>query len=539
MSAGLIEREVGARCELCDIVLVGCGAVGVSFLANLEASSRSFCGSIVIADPAAEPGRGIAYGRDASSNLLNRSNASISVRADDLQEFFRWFADERAAGRLAPCHAGVPLDPDGYAPRPLFGDYLVSRLRRTVAALKVQGWSVREVRATVMEVAESGDAYAVELSTGKSFLSRSVVFATGNGPSATYRRFEGLPGYIALPYPNEGLSCRIGPDAPVALLGSRLSAVDTAIALSQQGHRGPIFMASRSGQLPMAGGGKSDHVLSSSTLEAARLARAGGAGTVTLKCLMRIMLREIARAGGGRLPVRRITRPELSPTQAFLAFVEEREAGQRKPWQDALIPFNNYVSDFWNALPEGDRRTLMRGAYGAYMGYRVAIPIENARKMADLLNTGRVKNLWPLEDVRHDQHSFELRFGSELRSLTPSRILRVPVLVNCTGLVGGPDTSGGDLYPRLLASGLARRHPFGGVDVDPCTNRLRGERGTARRLFAIGNSTQGVFLLTSNLVLNAAHAARVAQLLLDDLEGTARAAQDIQTLRAETHNVGL
>ena len=77
------------------------------------------------------------------------------------------------------------------------------------------------------------------------------------------------------------------------------------------------------------------------------------------------------------------------------------------------------------------------------------------------------------------------------------------------------------LPPRLLASGLACRHPFGGVDVDPNTNRLRGERGTARRLFAIGNSTQGVFLLTSNLVLNAAHAARVAQLLVDDLENAA------------------
>ncbi|NLA16745.1 hypothetical protein GPU89_03065 [Burkholderia cepacia] len=29
----------------------------------------------------------------------------------------------------------------------------------------------------------------------------------------------------------------------------------------------------------------------------------------------------------------------------------------------------------------------------------------------------------------------------------------MPVLVNCTGLVGGPDASAGPLYPSLIAGG--------------------------------------------------------------------------------------
>jgi uncharacterized NAD(P)/FAD-binding protein YdhS len=501
--------------EPCDIAVVGCGAVGAALLAALEADAGGFLGSVVIVDPAEEPGRGIAYGRDANSNLLNRANAAISVRADDLGEFFRWFAEERAAGRLAPQHADVPLTADGYAPRPLFGDYLVSRVRRTLAALTALGWRVRQERGTVVDIAAESDAYRLTVSNGVSLVARSVVLATGNGPSAAFRRFDGQAGYVALPYPNEGLSRRIGADAPVALLGSRLSAVDTAIALTEQGHRGPIFLASRTGQLPMVGGGNGDHALAPATLEVARHARRAGPGSVSLARLMRLLLREMARAEGRRVPVRSITRPDLSPTQAFLACVEEREANVRKPWQDALIPFNDFVADFWNALPDDDRRRLMRGAYGAYMGYRVAIPLENGRKMADLLRAGRVANLWSLQDVTHDGEAFVLRFGAAVPA--QARALRVPVLVNCTGLAGGPDASAGPLYPRLLAGGLARRHPFGGVDVDPHTNRLIDAHGSARRLFAIGNSTQGVFLLTSNLVLNAAHAARVAGLLLADL----------------------
>ncbi|EKS9794808.1 MULTISPECIES: FAD/NAD(P)-binding protein [Burkholderia] len=505
--------------EPCDIALVGCGAVGASFLARLEVDAGGFVGSVVIVDPAEEPGRGIAYGRDANSNLLNRANAAISVRADDLGEFFRWFAEERAAGRLEPQHANVPLEADGYAPRPLFGDYLVSRVRRTLAALAALGWRVRKERGMVIDINEESGSYRVTVSNGASFVARSVVLATGNGPSSAFRRFEGQEGYVALPYPNEGLSRRIGADAPVALLGSRLSAVDTAIALTDQGHRGPVFLASRTGQLPMVGGGNGNHVLAPATLEVARYARHAGPGSVSLVRLMRLMLREMARAEGRRLPVRSITRPELSPTQAFLACVEEREANVRKPWQDALIPFNDFVADFWNALPDDDRRRLMRGAYGAYMGYRVSIPLENGRKVAGLLRAGRVTNLWPLKEVTHDGEAFVLRFGTGGPTLAPD--LRVPVLVNCTGLVGGPDASAGPLYPSLIAGGLARRHPFGGIDVDPHTNRVIGAHGSAHGLFAIGNSTQGVFLLTSNLVLNAAHAARVADLLLADLASAA------------------
>lgn len=53
--------------------------------------------------------------------------------------------------------------------------------------------------------------------------------------------------------------------------------------------------------------------------------------------------------------------------------------------------------------------------------------------------------------MTHDGEAFVLRFGTGGPTLAPD--LRVPVLVNCTGLVGGPDASAGPLYPSLIAGG--------------------------------------------------------------------------------------
>jgi uncharacterized NAD(P)/FAD-binding protein YdhS len=496
-----------------DILIVGCGAVGVSLLANFQRIAAGRPGtSIAVVDPAAEPGRGLAYGPDLDSNILNRANQSISVLADDQSEFFRWLAGEKAAGRLPARYAGLSLDPDGFAPRPLFGDYLAARARQAVAALRDRGWSIRHERSEACDIESDGRGYRVRCDNGRVWRAGTVILATGNGPSVAHRAFEAISGYVAMPYPTADLVPRIGADTPVALLGSRLTAVDAAIALVEQGHRAPIAMISRSGRLPMVGGGRDGHRLAADTVAAALAARAKGSGSLSLFRVMRILLREIARAEGRPVRAAEILRPDLDPIDFFLKTVADAGAGVRRRWQEALIPFNEFVADFWNGLDGDDQRRLMAGPYGAYMALRVAIPLTNGRKIADLLASGRVVLRWPLRSVRHDGHLFHLDLGGG--EAKTGETLAVPALVNCTGVVGGPDIGGSHLYANLLRSGLVRRHPFGGLDVDRHSNRISNDHGLEEGLFAIGNATSGVFLLTSNLVLNAGHAERVAGTVL-------------------------
>ena len=57
------------------------------------------------------------------------------------------------------------------------------------------------------------------------------------------------PQYIADPWHEPGLA-EVAPEAPVAIVGTGLTAVDVVLSLLDQGHTGPITAISRRGLIP-------------------------------------------------------------------------------------------------------------------------------------------------------------------------------------------------------------------------------------------------------------------------------------------------
>ncbi len=202
--------------------MVGAGFSGV--VASRELLRAGW--QVVLVDPGARPGRGLAYSTAAPWHLLNSPASAMSIEPDDPGHFVRWCQARGVSGE--------------FVSRGLYGDYLVEALR---AADDMGSLTVH--RGRVIRVFEGSVGMIVLLNDGVVIPADRVVLALGNPPPGWVRgatvQDPWAPGAL------DGL-----PDGPVTLIGSGLTAVDVALTLARGGRHPRIEMVSRHGLLPRA-----------------------------------------------------------------------------------------------------------------------------------------------------------------------------------------------------------------------------------------------------------------------------------------------
>ncbi|RZJ04982.1 MAG: FAD-dependent oxidoreductase [Brevundimonas sp.] len=212
------------------IAIVGGGFSGAMLAARLAESGLAS----VLIDRTGAFGPGLAYSTPFEGHLLNvRANrmSAVEGRPDDFVEWLR-------AG------AGWRADPEGFAPRRYFGEYLQHRLN-----------AVRLAHPGRIELA-TGEVSAVEadgvrLADGRRIAARAVVLATGNpAPKIARNRSRRI---IHDPWAAGALE-KIGPQDEVVILGSGLTMVDMVLWLDANGRTGRIRVLSRRGLTPRAHG---------------------------------------------------------------------------------------------------------------------------------------------------------------------------------------------------------------------------------------------------------------------------------------------
>jgi uncharacterized NAD(P)/FAD-binding protein YdhS len=209
------------------VAIIGGGASGVLTAAHVFRAAEAPV-RVVIIEPRAELGEGVAYGTTDLSHLLNVRAASLSGIADEPDHFAGW------AGRRAEA------DGRSFLPRAWYAEYL-----RTLLG------PVEHIGARAVDVHPASTGVQVVLSDGTGRTVDRVVLAPGLTPSvwpehlgAAGRRWIGDP-WAA------GALADLHPSDPVLLVGTGLTAVDVALSLQTAGHD-QIFAASRHGLLPAA-----------------------------------------------------------------------------------------------------------------------------------------------------------------------------------------------------------------------------------------------------------------------------------------------
>ena len=225
------------------ITIVGAGYSGSLTAVNILRQNPGPQVRIILIDRNTRPGRGLAYRTWDDNFLLNVPAGNMSALTDDPNHFVKFCQDIDPA-----FNAGT------FVSRRLYGDYLEFVLRQETER---SGISVlEEIHCEAIAVRQqSGDnSYQVGLADGRSLRSDQVVLAFGHfspeDPVAVASIYE-TETYINNPWDFAALECIPG-DAPVALLGTGLTALDVLFRLTSNNDTRKIYLISRRGLVPQA-----------------------------------------------------------------------------------------------------------------------------------------------------------------------------------------------------------------------------------------------------------------------------------------------
>lgn len=406
-----------------DVVIVGGGFSGAMLAARL--AERGLASTVVNRTP--EFGLGVAYSTPFDGHLLNVRSSRMSALADQPRDFVDWL--ERHHPDLA--------DPDGFAPRRVYGVYVRDRL---AAAEEAHPDRIRRVVAEVVAVED----HAVRLADGSRIAARAVVLATGN-PAPRTAEAGASERIIADPWASRALD-RIGVDDDVLIVGTGLTMVDMLLMLEGRGWRGRATALSRRGLMPRAHGDRPD-------------------------------------------------RPLPPPPALFDAPLSQRLRVVRRlardhGWREVMEGLRPLTAELWVQADLATRRAMVRHArpFWDVHRHRLAAVIDQA--MDRLRAEGRLRIVTGrLRAIVAEDREVRLDWRARRGEAPP---LTAPWLIDCTGPGHAADAD--PLTGPLIAGERARLDPLRlGLDLDPLGRVLDRAGRPDPTLFVLGPPARGAF----------------------------------------------
>ncbi|MFD8103466.1 FAD/NAD(P)-binding protein [Nocardia fluminea] len=472
------------------IGIIGAGVAAVGLLDALACADGA-PGTITVFEGSAALWRGRAYQRDVPAVRVNAPPALMSARARDRGHFQDWLAQRPDAVPFLDPELGQPI-----VPRAMYGEYLEQSARASIDRLRRDGWQVSVVNERVSSLAQE---HPVILRTegGVTYPVDRVVLCVGSGRPRDQYGLTGATGYFDEPYPLARTLTEVDPGARVAVIGSGLTAVDIAAALTENGHRGPITLLSRSGILPFVQ--QRPRPLSPRHLTAAAALDLVASGAVEFTEVVALLRAELAdlgedfdefaaeiRATSSENPVLRLRRQ--------LADVDSPLLGRRL----LTMAIRTMGPILWPALTETDRVMLRTDHYRTISSLSSPMVPHNAKILLRLLDSGQVRLRTGPTAIAADGTGF---------TLTDESVWTADIVINAVNppaYVTPQDTE--SLMSRLLHSGTAEFAHNGGLLAAPRTRALR-----AGTWHVLGNLAADSMFIATNPPGLAAEAALLAE----------------------------
>jgi uncharacterized NAD(P)/FAD-binding protein YdhS len=245
------------------VVIVGAGLAGTATAIRLLQFAREPVQVLVIERRPDYRNAGVAHHPRSNHwhHVFNIQAGRMSAFREDVDDFIDWANHEADRTGWPAEWKDFTFVESGPAPRRIYPDYLADRLAHA-AREAVEGVVLVEGDGEVVDVEVHAAHIGVvvenlSLPTGERDTGRVTVTADhvilATGLERRYPSFAaGVvddPAFVRQPYSEAGLERILGvrQDAVVAIVGTLLSAYDSATLLLRRGHTGKIHMISRSG----------------------------------------------------------------------------------------------------------------------------------------------------------------------------------------------------------------------------------------------------------------------------------------------------
>ncbi|MEV4560582.1 FAD/NAD(P)-binding protein [Kitasatospora sp. NPDC049285] len=249
------------------VVVVGAGLAGTATAIRMLRFARRPVEIVLLERRTDYRSAGVAYHRDGNpwDHVFNIQAGRMSVFREDVLDFVHWANREADRGGWPSQWIDHEFTEQGPAPRRIFQDYLEQRLAEA-ARDAYPGVLLTETDGEALDLAPTATGYDLTIGQdgARSLLPAAhVVLATGlelkDLPFAT----EVLehPRFVRHPYSADGIRQleALPPEANVVIVGSVLSAYDSAGLLLRRGHTGDIRLISRTGTMFRAYPGAHEH----------------------------------------------------------------------------------------------------------------------------------------------------------------------------------------------------------------------------------------------------------------------------------------
>jgi uncharacterized NAD(P)/FAD-binding protein YdhS len=418
------------------VAVIGAGFSGVLTALRLLDAPDGPCVRLV--ERRAQFGQGAAYSTTSPQHLLNVRAANMSAFPEAPSHFVDWLAGRGEMGSSQT-----------FVTRAVYGDYLQAMLRSAAETARAAGRLMLEAD-EVTALHRKAGRWRLELAMGRGFDADAVVLALGNLPPHAPGPFDAAarrsPAWVGDPW---ALDPAEAPETGCAvLLGTGLTMVDVALALSQARPGLKLLALSRRGLLPRR------------------------------------------HLGAGPAP-----QPMDAPAGSVVEVMRTlRAAGRRaEDWRAVMDGVRPHVQAVWRGWSQAERERFLRHArpwwdiHRHRLAPRVAETIDHLTAQGTLrIAAGRIRSAVPEGDG--------LAVEWTPRGEAGPRRLHAALVVNCTGPGGDLASSGDRLLGELAAQRLVRPDACGlGVDVDPAARPLAADGGADPTLFAVGPITRGGF----------------------------------------------
>ena len=422
-----------------SVAIIGGGFSGAILAAQLLRRGDPSI-SVAVVEKTSSVGRGLAYGTDCSSLLLNVRARNMSAFPDDPNHFLRW----------AQSNHDPSTGPGSFLPRAVYGRYVQAVLNESVqlAGNDRMEW----VKDEAWQTYPTDDGMEVKLGSGRRLLADRVVLALGNfPPSDPLAAWNAKAGsrYFFNPWSAstfEGLESL----RDVLLVGSGLTSVDVAVQLREGGCPGTIHILSRRGLLPQP-----------------------------------------HKSTDACLPFWNNSSPKR--ISGLLRLVRQQVEGAQKQgieWQSVFDSLRPQVAQIWQSLSDPERRRFLRHVRPYWEVHRHRAAPQIAQSIGEQISGGQIKvhagRITGYTDGSRVKVTYHDRMSGKVNSISVDRV------INCTGPESDCRRLDNRLITSLLASGSTRPDPlFLGLDISPDGALVNQDGTISDSLFAVGPIRKG------------------------------------------------
>ncbi|MGF6175907.1 putative NAD(P)/FAD-binding protein YdhS [Ensifer sp. 4252] len=224
------------------VAAIGGGFTGAAVAANLARNTTGQAVDIIVFEPRAHLGAGLAYDTSDPAHRINVPAARMSLMPDEPDDFLHWLA---ADGEPRDDAAALAEDGNLYPRRAVFGRYVGDFI-----APYLKSGQVQHCRERVVEIVRTGERWRIEADGGTCILADIAIIATTHpapcAPRNIAKALAGHPRFVADSTVSGALS-EIRGDDRVLVIGNGLTAADVIASLRRSGHKGAITALSRRG----------------------------------------------------------------------------------------------------------------------------------------------------------------------------------------------------------------------------------------------------------------------------------------------------